>query len=238
LLPATILVCFWLYYGAHKSFSVVLGCALPMLVFYACAPWWAADSLASFDRDAVRLLAAGRPKSLLGRYQTAIGMRLFSPPALRAERKAMALAEAGKTLAARIAFKEALDEHGDAVPLRVMLGYAHTSFVLGEDQAAIPMYRRLLASTGSLPGVERHLAQALVRQGEDLQQALDLLERAAREPDETLRAELVLVRAVAYAKLGNKRRAQELMAQEQSVVSEGANELRAQIGVLLGGLPG
>jgi tetratricopeptide (TPR) repeat protein len=198
-----------------------------MLLLYALAPQWAASSMLSFDRDVVRLLAAGKSAALWMRYRTATGMRLFSPPAVRAERRAMVLAELGRTAAARGAYKEAIDEYGAAVPLRVMLGYAHASFALGDDLAAVPMYRKLLATAGTLPGVERNLAQALVRLGQDLSEALPMLARAERENHDRERAlELKLVRALAYAKLGEKIQAELLLSEAQAAQSTAAEALR------------
>jgi tetratricopeptide (TPR) repeat protein len=222
-----LLVCFGLYYGAEQPFSIVLAVAVPMLVLYACAPLWARSSMAAFDRDAVQLLASGQSGALVDRYERAIGMRLFAPAAVCAERQAMALAEAGQTRAARAAFRESLDEYGDAPPLRVLLGYAHASFALGDDAEAIPMYRKLLQSAVVLPGVERHLAYALVRSGEDPREALSLLDRAPREPDDAhRRGELSLLRAVAHTRLGEHDRAASYEAEAGGAVSDATETLR------------
>jgi tetratricopeptide (TPR) repeat protein len=229
LLPATLLGCFALYYWGEFPFGAIVACAAPMLVLYALAPLWAASSLARFDRDSVGLLAARAPGRLLSRYRWALGMRLFSPPALLAERKAMVLLECGDARGARVAYSEALEELGAAAPARVVLGQAHASFATGDDVTAIAMYRRVLDSVGALPGVERKLGHALVRQGEDLQDALALLTRAQREvSDEAQRAELLLLRALAFAKLGEAARARELLAQANGE-SEAVAALRAQI---------
>ncbi len=230
LLPATVLGCFALYYAGHQPFGVVLACAAPMLLLYAFAPRWGASSAVSFDHDAVRFLAAGKTGALLTRYRTAVGMRLFSPPAVRAERLAMVLAELGRTAAARSAYQEALDEYGKAAPLRVMLGYAHASFALRDDVAAVPMYRKLLDTAGTLPGVERNLAHALVRLGEDLPDTLPMLLRAERENHDPVRAlELKLVRALAHAKLGDKAEAQALLAAADAATGPTADALRSDL---------
>jgi predicted Zn-dependent protease len=110
-----------------------------------------------------------------------------------------------------------------------MLGFAHTSFALRDDPRAIEMYRKLLASAPSLPGVERNLAHALVRQGEDLQDALSMLARAEREPlDGGQRQQIKLLRALAHAKLGEHGRAQELLAQADPSDEQTA-ELRGEL---------
>lgn len=229
LLPLTVLCCFVLYYMAELPFGVVLVCALPMLVLYAMAPLWAAKSMASFDRDAIALLAGRRSDALRRRYSRALGLRLFGLPALRAERKAMVLAECGDARGARAAFQEALEEHADHAPLRVMLGFAHSSFTLGDDPRAIAMYRKLLANAPSLPGVERNLAHALIRQGEDLQDALSMLARAEREAlDELQKQQIKLLRGLAYAKLGEHSRAHELLA-EADPSQEQTAELRGEL---------
>lgn len=206
---------------------MVLVGAVPMLVIYVLSPLWAAHSIASFDRDAVQLLSTGRASSLVARYQRALGMRLFAPPAASAERYAMALAEGGDMRAARAAYQDALDEYGGVAPLRVMLGYAHASFALGDDARAIPMYRKLLETTGSLPGVERHLAHALLRSGDDASEALALLDRVPREPDGAHKqSELFMLRAVAYARLGDRVRAAELEARAGAAIDDATRALR------------
>jgi tetratricopeptide (TPR) repeat protein len=213
LLPVTLMGCFALYYLAHQPFWVVVACAAPMLALYALAPSWAARSLVSFDRDAVRILAARKPAELRGRYNCALGLRLFAPPALRAERKAMMLAEVGEAQAAHAAYREAYEEHTGNAPLRVMLGYAHASFAIGDDRSAIELYRRLLSSAGSLPGVERNLAHALIRQGQDLPEALERLARAEREPNDPERQlERKLLIALAHAKQGERTDAERMLA--------------------------
>ena len=231
LLPLTLLGCFVIYYLADQPFWVVLACAIPMLGVYAVAPAWAARSVARFDRDAVTILARSHVAALRKRYARALGMRLFAPPAVRAERKAMVLAECGETRAARAAYREALDEHAGRAPLRVMLGYAHASFSLGDDAQAISMYRKLLATAAGLPGVERNLAHALVRRGQDLDEALQMLGRAEREPGDAVRQnELKLLRAIAYAKLGDQARAKELLRETDESLEQTAalrDELRS-----------
>jgi tetratricopeptide (TPR) repeat protein len=229
LLPATLLGCFGLYYWGEFSFGSIMACAAPMLVLYAAAPLWAASSLAQFDRDSVGLLAARAPARLLTRYRRALGMRLFSPPALLAERRAMVLLECGDARGARAAYHEALEELGAAAPARVVLGQGHASFATGDDATAIVMYRRVLESVGALPGVERKLGHALVRKGEDLQAALALLTRAQREvTDDKQRQELNLLRALAFAKLGETERARELLDQANGA-TDAAAALRAEI---------
>jgi hypothetical protein len=233
ILPATVLGCFGLYYWAEQPFSTIVLCALPMLTLYALAPLWAARSLASFDRDTVRCLAARDPGALRARYRRALGLRLFAPPALRAERRAMVLLEAGDAAGARAAYCEVLDELGPAAPPRVVLGCAHASFATGDDAGAISLYRRVLGSVGALPGVERKLAHALIRRGEDLRGALALLERTERELEAGQRDELALLRALAFAKLGEPERARALLAQLGSDAEGSA--LRAELAQCLEG---
>ena len=223
LLPATLIVCFALHYSADQPFAVVVACALPMLLLYALAPLWAARSLASFDRDSVALLAARSPQRLMSRYRRARGMRLFAPPALLAERRAMVLLECGDARAARAAYREVLDELGAAAPARVVLGHAHASFELGDHGTAVGHYRRILQTVGALPGVERKLAHALVRRGEDLQEALTLLARTERELlNAEHNIEHGLLRALAFAKLGDSERAREVLARLGSPTPESA----------------
>jgi tetratricopeptide (TPR) repeat protein len=229
LLPAMFIVCFALYYWLEWPRWAVFACAAPMLALYGTAPLLAARSMAKFDRDSVQLLAARDPARLRARYRRALGMRLFAPPALLAERRAMVLLESGRARAARHAYLIALDELGAAAPLRVVLGFAHASFAVGDDDAAIRTYRQVLDSAGALPGVERKLAHALVRRGLELDVALTLLARTEREVTASdARAELLLLRALALAKLGEHARARELLSQVDAQ-TDAARALRADV---------
>ncbi|HKU40561.1 MAG TPA: tetratricopeptide repeat protein, partial [Polyangiales bacterium] len=98
--------------------------------------------------------------------------------------------------------------------------FAHASFQLGDDVRAIGMYRKLLATAPALPGVERNLAHAMVRRGEELEEALSMLARVERG------AQTSLLQAWAYAKLGERDRASELL---RDVPEEHAGELRAEV---------
>jgi tetratricopeptide (TPR) repeat protein len=229
LLPATLIGCFALQYWGQQPFVVVLICALPMLALYAAAPAWAARSLASFDRESVSLLAAGAPQQLRARYRRALGMRLFAPPALRSERRAMVLLECGDARGARAAYAEVLEELGNSAPPRVVLGYAHASFATRDDATAIGMYRRVLDSVGALPGVERKLAHALIRKGEDLDEAIGLLSRTQREAGEGEPKQAhTLLQALALAKLGDRQSAQALLEQA-ATPHPGLADLRAEV---------
>ena len=222
LLPAMVVLSFVLYYFAEQPMSVVFMVAAPFVVLYALAPLWAARSLAAFDRDSVRILAQRAPARLKARYASALGMRLFAPPAQLAERKAMVMLECGAFRAAQAAFREALEELGPRASDRVVLGAAHASFAAGDHGNAIVLYRRVLKGVGALPGVERKLALALVRHGEDLGTAVEILERTTHEVSAgAARQELWLVRALAHAKLGDARLARAAL---QSALDQGALE--------------
>lgn len=231
LLPLTVTVCFVLYYLVQAPFWSVVGVAIPLVALYSAAPSWAASSVARFDRDLVQLLSTGRRAALPGRYARAFGMRLFAPPAIRAERRAVVAAENGEPRAARTAYRAALHEYGNkGAPLRVLLGYAHASYALGEDAEAVRVYRLLVAQSGMLPGVRRNLAHALVRRGEALREALELIEGEAGADEGTQRRhELDLLRAVAHAKLGDSARARELLAQAEAAEGEVALSLREEL---------
>ena len=233
LLPAMVIGGFALHYFGGQPLWVVLCAAAPVLLLYALSPLWAARSTAAFDRDSVRMLAARDPVRLKRRYQRALGMRLFGVPAQVAQRKAMVLLECGAARAAQAAFAEALEELGASAPDRVLLGAAHASFAASDYAGAIALYRRVLSGVGALPGVERKLAHALVRHGEDLSVALTLLARTEHEVGSGMpRQELYLVCALAHAKLGDTGQAQAAMARaerEHPEPSETARELKSQV---------
>ena len=228
ILPATVLGCFVLYYVLELPGWTVFALAMPMGGLFALAPSWAARSVASFDRDLVRLLASGQRAALRRRYGLALGMRLFSPPAVSAERRAVVAAENGLMREAKAGYMVALDAHGKRAPLRVLLGYAHACYSLGDDVHAIATYRELLDHAGALPGVRRNLAHALVRRGESLREALELIDMDAGT-DTTRGAERDLMRALAHAKLGERERACELAERSAGADSELAESLRVAL---------
>ncbi len=230
LLPLAVAACFVLYYFAEQPWWVMVAVALPMLALYLFAPRWAALSVARFDRDLVRLLSTGRQSLLPGRYARSFGMRMFSAPAVRAERRAVVAAENGHPAEARAAYRNALREQPSGAPLRVLLGYAHACYALGDDVEAIRVYRELLDQAGSLPGVRRNLAHALVRHGDSLREALSLIEGdLALDTGSERKAERDLLRAVAHAKLGERERARELAEQSAQAQGDLAVALRVEL---------
>ncbi|MDH5672385.1 MAG: hypothetical protein OEZ06_09560 [Myxococcales bacterium] len=236
LLPASVSLAFVLYYLAQLPFYVVAAVVAPTLVLYVAAPAWAAHSVERFDRDVVRLLASGRRQALPARYREALGMRLFAVPGVAAERRALVAAETGQHGRARDHYRRALHQYAGKAPLRVLLGYAHASYEVGDDGEAIGAFRRLLESTGELPGVQRKLAHSLLRRGSDLEQALGLVERLAG-PDRAEREadELTLLEALAHARLGDLERAAGLRERAEAVEGELAERLRAELAEALDG---
>ena len=232
ILPVTVLACFVLYYVLELDGWVAAAVGASMLLLYALAPRWAEHSVARFDRDLVRLLSTGRRTSLPGRYARALGMRLFAAPAVSAERRAVVAAENGLPREARAGYRIALQEHGRLAPLRVLLGYAHACYELRDDAEAIRAYRDLLVQTTALPGVRRNLAHSLVRRGEALREALELIDAEGGGPG----PERELLRAVAYAKLGERTRASELAEQTRGAEGELAESLRIELQRALDGI--
>lgn len=233
LLPAMVVGGFSLYYFGEQPMWVVLLCAAPVLVLYALAPLWAARSVAAFDRDCARVLAARNPLRLRARYARAVGMRLFATPGQLSARKALVLLESGAFRAAQSEFREALDELGPRAPDSVVLGAAHASFAAGDFASAITLYRRVLKGVGAMPGVERKLGLALVRNDEDLATAVEILERTLHEVGAgAARKEHVLTCALAYAKLGDVSRAQgwlDRALEEAGDDSETSKDLRLEV---------
>jgi hypothetical protein len=229
--------------SSHKPRSIkstelegwlVVASSAPLVLVYARAPAWADSSVASFDRDLVRLLSTGRRTALTGRYARSIGMRLFAPSAVSAERRALVAAENGLPREARASYRIAMQELGGRAPLRVLLGYAHACYELCDDGEAIRAYRDLLAQTTALPGVRRNLAHALVRRGEALREALELIDAEGASSSQLLERELL--RAVAYAKLGEHGRASELADRSRGAQGALADSLRLELQRALDGL--
>jgi hypothetical protein len=78
--------------------------------------------------------------------------------------------------------------------------------------------------------VQRNLAHAMVRRGESLREALQLLDAdqtTSNTPERN--AEIDLLRAVAHAKLGERERASALLEQCGAANGERASALRAEL---------
>lgn len=237
LIPTSLVVVFLLMYGVGLPFFVAASASLPFLLLFLLAPAWARASTRSFDRDVVRLLAAGRTQQLEARLARALGMRLFAPPAWVAERRGLVASEKGAPGEARRAYRKAIKGYEDPehVPMPVLLGYAHASYALGDDREAIQSYRRVLATQGPMPRLERNLAHALIRRGEDLRQALDLLERAeVQARDDAERAEVALIRALGEAKRGRRATAKAALRAHADSGGAAAEALRAELREELG----
>lgn len=167
LIPLSILACFVLVYVVEVRPYWVFPIGGLVMLLYLAAPLLGRRSLERFDRDLVRLLATGKKGEVAARFNRSIGMRLFSPPALVAERKGMAMAEVGDAKGAVAAYQHALEGYGaGAAPLAVRLGLAHALFATGADDDAIRLYRTIMKETAGLPNVARNLAHALARKGE------------------------------------------------------------------------
>lgn len=180
LLPVSLGLAVLLYYGLGLPFAIVGAVAGAFTVLFLVAPAWARASTRSFDRDAVSLLAAGERDLVRTRYRQALGMRLFAPPAIAAERRGMVAAELGDHEAARAAYRQAATGYELRPPMGVQIGYAHACYELEDDTEAIRAYRQLLSAAGSLPRVRRNLGHCLLRSGQDVPRAIELLEEARR----------------------------------------------------------
>jgi len=189
LLPLSIVVAMVFYYGARLPFAAAAGAALPLLLLHAFSASWARTSVARFDRDVVPLLMRRDPVRLNTRFNGAIGMRLFAPPAIVAERRGLVEAQRGRHRAAREAYREALDGYGAGAPLAVLVGLAHACFELALTDEAIDAYEKVLARTKTLPLVHRNLAQAYLTRGtrDDAKAARKLLERVSADAPSTAR---------------------------------------------------
>ena len=209
LIPLSLVICFALIYWIRVQPIWVVAVALPIVMLYLAAPEIGRRSLRRFDRDAIQLLTRGQQRALPGRFSRAIGMRLFSPPALVAERRGRAQAEAGEARRARVAFQSAFDAYPeDRVPVAVRLGLAHACFLMEDDREAIRLYGQILRSDGRYPRLTRNLAHALARRGEDLKRAERLSSEVLRASDDP---EAKLIRALVHAKKGQRGPARKLL---------------------------
>lgn len=230
LIPASIATCFVLVYAVEVRPFWVFPIGIAVMALYLAAPWIGKRSLARFDRDAVQLLARGRRADLEPRYRRALGMRLFAPPALVAERRGFVAAETGAPARAREAYLAALEGYGPGeAPLAVRLGLAHACYALGDDDEAIRAYRSVMNDAGGLPRVAQSLAHALARRGDDLNEAERLADELLRDAGERASAEVRLLRALVHAKRGQKAPARKLLTACRDADGELAKRLRAEV---------
>lgn len=237
LIPLSLVVVFFLYYAAKLPFGAAASASVPFLALFLLAPLWAKHSTTRFDRDVVRLLTTDAKGRLEGRLRRAVGMRLFAPPAWVHERRGLVASETGAHGEARQAYRKAMKgyEDPDEAPMAVLLGYAHASYALGDDIEAIRSYRKVLATQGPMPKLERNLAHSLIRRDEDLKEAMELLDRAepkAQTPAE--RREIALIRALGDAKRGRRATAKDVLREhrdaEGDAVEALVEELREELG--------
>ncbi|MCB9593459.1 MAG: hypothetical protein H6719_12065 [Sandaracinaceae bacterium] len=229
LIPLSLVVCFALVYGLRVAPWWVAVVGVPMVALYVLAPRIGRRSLARFDRAAVPLLSTKDADALRARFAWAIGMRLFAAPARVAERRGLVAAETGAFDRARVAYREAVAGYPeDHVPVAVRLGLAHACYALKDDHEAIRLYREILRSEGSFPRVERRLAHALGRRGEDLKEAARLADEARRQSDDP---EAKLIRALIHAKRGQRGPARKLLRATRD--AEDLDALREDVEVAL-----
>lgn len=232
LIPLSLVVCFSLIYGLKVAPLWIVAVGLPVAALYLMAPALGRSSLSRFDRDAVQFLATGRHAALQARFARSLGMRLFAPPALVSERRGMLEAESGAPRRARAAYRAALEGYPeDEAPVSVRLGMAHASYLLGDDHEAIAHYRAVLRDAGSFPNLERNLARALARLGEEPKEAERLAQKALQQAPAD--PQVRLVRALVHARRGQRGPARKLLAATRDADGEELDELREEIAELL-----
>ena len=237
LIPLSLVVVFFLYYAAEVPFGAAASASIPFLALFLAAPLWARRSTTRFDQDVVRLLTTDAKDRLEGRLSRALGMRLFAPPAWVHERRGLVASELGRHGEARAAYRKAMKAYDDPeqAPMAVLLGYAHASYALGDDIEAIRSYRKVLATQGTMPKLERNLAHSLIRRDEDLKEAMELLDRAeagAQSPE--ARTEVALIRALGDAKRGRRATAKDALREHRDADGEAAGELLEELREELG----
>jgi hypothetical protein len=228
LIPLSIVVCFVLVYVVRAAPFWVLPIGALVTALYLAAPWVGRRSTARLDRDLVRFLSRGEQRRLAGRYRRAIGMRLFAPPAVAAERRGLVAAESGDHRRARDAYRAAEAGYGEGeAPLSVRLGLAHACYALGDDESAVLGYRAVLRDAPGLPRVKVSLAHALARSGRDLREAERLTEELLRQAGDAP-GEITLLRALVHARRGQKGPAKKLLRACEGVEGEGVEGGRAR----------
>nr|MDQ3036336.1 tetratricopeptide repeat protein [Myxococcota bacterium] len=117
------------------------------------------------------------------------------------------LRETGDAAGARREYQRALTAAGGKPTLSMMVGLAHSAYAAGEHGEAIAAYRRVLGVDASLPRVRLRLAHALLRRDKkgDVADALEVLDAVPDAASD--RTELALLRALAAARSGDRKKA-------------------------------
>jgi len=163
LIPLSLGVVVVLRYGLGLGLGPAVLGALPLVALFLLAPRLAARSLRAFDQDAVLLLSRGRAAALPARYRRAVGLRLFAPTPLRAERRGLALAESGASEPALGAYRQAVDAYDEMeVPPAVgaVHGWARVASELGRWDEAVRAWSRLEGLGAGIPDLSERLAEA------------------------------------------------------------------------------
>lgn len=228
LVPISLVLSFALFYWARLPLPGVILVIAPLIVAYVMAPRWARTSLEAFDRDALRLRAAGQHAALRARFDRALGMRFFAAPASVHERRGQILRETGDPAGASRAYRAALLAAGDPAPMPMLLGLGHSAHAAGEDDEAIGAYRRVMEIDPQLPRVRLQLAHAVLRRGRrtDVDDAIALLDGVPTAASD--RDEVALLRAYAELRRGRVAAARTAIAEIASPAA-----LRAEIAAAL-----
>lgn len=168
LVPAALVVVFVAFYAVRVPFGWAVAASAPLVLLFLVAPAWAARSVQAFDRDAVLALSRGQRDQLPALYRRALGMRLFAPVGVRAERRGLVASESGDREGALVAYREAAEawrRAGGTAPVSVWFGLAGAAEALGRWPDAAEALRVLAKHDAAVPGLSDRLARAESRLG-------------------------------------------------------------------------
>ena len=189
---------------SHKlALSVYVGGVVVVLSGYA---FWLPRAVQRaerrFSRDALRLLAAGRPEEIRGLARRQGLLRRFGPKHLIPDVLGLAASAAGQHEAARQAWLEALRYAPPEDRIRVEVNLAAEEMATGHDESAEGRFRALLVRRPDFPPALANLGRLLARQSETCAEAADLLARALKVCDPRDVPSLRLALAEALVRLG------------------------------------
>lgn len=182
----------------------VLAVLVGLVLWFIVLPRQALAAERTFHREALRLLASDDIAGLQGLAEEQWLIRRFGRPHVLPDTLGLAASAHGDHEKARALYTESLRAAPPEDRPRIELNLAAEELACGELDTAEGRYRAALARRPDLSPALANLGRLLVQRGESLDEAADLLARAAKSCDRRELSELHLTRAEALVRAGRE----------------------------------
>ncbi|MCA9537458.1 MAG: hypothetical protein KC620_01140 [Myxococcales bacterium] len=201
-LPASLAIVFLLRHHKLALVAYVVAVLLGLIVWLVVLPRRAALAERTFHRDALRRLAAEDHAGVEALAARQWLIRRFGRRFVLPDMLGLVATARGDHEAAHRHYLEALKLAPPGDRERIELNLAAAELATGRLDAAEGRYRAILARRADLQPALANLGRTLLRKGEELAEAADLLARALERADRREAGGLHLARAEALARAG------------------------------------